>query len=77
MNDPLRPHNLFVVQVVASLDAGPYGDGYYHSFALTKNYVILIVNPLFVEGLCPILTMNMCGKAMADIFQFKPEVGTR
>ena len=59
------------------MDAGAHGDGYYHSFAVTENFVVLIVNPLFVDGLCPILTMNMCGKSMADILTFKPEVGTR
>ena len=53
------PDPLEGIKVMASLKCGPHGAGYYHSFATTENYIILVENPLFFESLCSILTMNI------------------
>lgn len=63
-------------KIIGDFKCGPYGGGYYHSFAVTENYVILVESPLFLRGLCALLTMNIVGSSLQDILTFKPEVGT-
>jgi beta,beta-carotene 9',10'-dioxygenase len=47
--------------------------GYVHSFALTPNYVVLVVGPFVVNPLELILS----GKPFVECFSWRPELGTR
>jgi len=61
--------------VVASIDASTSQGGYYHSFAMTENYFVLMPNPLIVGSIPALLTKNFTRKSMFDIMEFRGDMG--
>lgn len=71
------PAPLEGMEVFAQITPGEYGAGYFHSFAMTENYVILIANPCFYKNICSLLTLSWYKKAIVDILKYHPEYGVR
>lgn len=48
---------------------------YYHSFFMSKNFIILLENPYGIDSFFKVMTMNLTQKSFLDILKWKPEHG--
>jgi len=63
-------------QVMTVLKSSGKFPCYYHSFSMTKNFIILLENPFSLESVMQILTINMTKKSILDLMKWKPSKGS-
>jgi len=66
-------------EIIAELpcETGNNKAGYYHSFAMTENYIILIENPLYIKSIAALFTMNITRTPISELLKWNPDVGLK
>eukprot|EP00794_Sanderia_malayensis_P018160 gene18160-19972_t len=74
-SNPVNPFS--GAEVVGSVPFSFTGPAYFHSFAMTENYFVLIENPFVLAKFLKMLVMNFLKLSYLDVLKWKPEKMSR